>query len=159
MSGDTRDRTGGTLTRRRRPNFDLITVRRMLPLVRRIVEDIVNDSAQLHKYQFEQEGLDRNKVSLSWPERQRRYYVHGEVARLQGRLDEERRELDDLGAVLFNPAVGSVGFPTVIHGQPAYFDWQLGEESVHFWHYDGESLRRPIPSNPADLALRPVGTA
>ncbi len=159
MNGENRDRTSSSLTPRYRPSFDLNTVRRMLPLIRRIVEDIVHDSAELRKFQFEQEGLDRNKISLSWPERQRRYYVHGEVTRLQGRLDEERRELDDLGAVLFNPAVGSVGFPTTIYGRPAYFDWQLGEEVVAFWHYDGESIRRPIPSSPGELLLQTVASA
>lgn len=151
MTSHTEHHHGSHLSSRRR-NFDLPTVRRMMPLVRRIVADIVQDSAALDKYRFEQEGLDRNKVTLSWPERQRRYFVHSEVARLETRLDDEQRELTALGAVLLDPAAGYVGFPTVIHGRLAYFSWQLGEETVEHWHYDGESLRRPIPAD-ADESL------
>jgi hypothetical protein len=157
MSGHTDYRPPSHLACRRRV-FDLATVRRMMPLVRRIVEDIVHDATALQKYEFEQEGLDRNKVTLTWPERQRRYFVHSEVARLQTRLDDEQRELNDLGAVLFNSAVGSIGFPTMIRGRPAYFSWQLGEENVGFWHFDGESLRRPIPANADELLLEAVGS-
>jgi hypothetical protein len=134
-------------SRRKKQPVDLTTARRMLPLVQRIVTDIVRDAEQLNKYTFEQEGLDRNRSNLTWPERQRRYTVQGEVSRLQTRLDEESRELDSLGAVLTNPALGYVGFPTVVNGRPAYFSWQPGEESVNFWQFDGESTRRPIPPN------------
>lgn len=145
MSGKSNRSGAGEKTRKRKNPVDLPTARRMLPLVQRIVVDIVHDAEELDKCTFEQEGLDRNKTTLSWPERQRRYSIQGEVARLQGRLEEEQHELDNLGAVLFNPCVGEVGFPTVVNGRPAYFSWQLGEENVTYWHFDGESTRRPIP--------------
>jgi hypothetical protein len=68
---------------------------------------------------------------------------------LQSRLDEERRELDSLGAVLFNPpSIGLIGFPTIVNDRQAYFSWRLGEESLNFWHFDGdEKSREPIPPN------------
>ena len=119
----------------------------MLPLVQRIVTDIVQDNRDLNRFTFEQEGLDRNKRELTWPERQRRYAVQSEVSRLQIRLEDEQRELDSLGAVLFGSSDGRVGFPTLVNGRPAYFSWQLGEDSVTHWHFDGESMRRPIPPN------------
>jgi hypothetical protein len=131
--------------RRRSKPLDLTTARRMLPLVRLIVSDIVQDYGELNRFTFEQEGLDRDKRNLNWPERQRRYTVTGEVMRLQGRLDDERKELERLGAILVQPNAGQVGFPTVINGRPAFFSWQLGEDGVNFWHFDGESTRRPIP--------------
>jgi len=115
----------------------------MLPLVQRIVNDIVQDHTALNRYTFEQEGLDRDKRNLSWPERQRRYAVQGEVVRLQSRLEEERKELELLGAVLINNN-GQIGFPTLVNDRPAFFSWQLGEDGVNFWHFDDEQARRPI---------------
>ena len=150
MSGKSNTAGTGEKPRRKKLPVDLTTARRMLPLVQRIVTDIVHDAQELNRYTFEQEGLDRNKINLSWPERQRRYTLQGEVARLQSRLQEEEGELDTLGAVLFNPVMGRVGFPTVMYDRPAYYSWQLGEENLNFWHFDGESTRRPLPSNGQD---------
>jgi hypothetical protein len=153
MSGMSNQTGSGEKSRRKKHPVDLKTARRMLPLIQRIVSDIVHDAKELDRYTFEQEGLDRNKVNLSWPERERRYTVQGEVTRLQSRLDEGRRELDSLGAVLVSRSKGSVGFPTMVNGRPAYFSWQLGEDGLNFWHFDGESTRRPIPPNGFDSGI------
>jgi len=143
----------GEKTRKKKHPVDLHTARRMLPLVQRIVSDIVHDAEELDKFTFEQEGLDRNKITLSWPERQRRYAVQGEVVRLQSRIDEGRAELDSLGAVLVNRHKGAVNFPTLVHGRPAYFSWQLGEDGLNFWQFDGESTRREIPASGFDSGI------
>lgn len=157
MSGKSNRSGAGERTRKKRMPLDLGTARRMLPLVQRIIADIVSDAEQLDRYTFEQDGLDRNKTTLSWPERERRYALQGEVSRLESRLDDQRRELDSLGAVLTNRRLGHVGFPTIVNGRPAYFSWQLGEEGVNFWHFDGESTRRPIPPNFQETpSLRPI---
>lgn len=146
MSGKSNRASGrAEKARRRARTLDLPTTRRMLPLVQRIVSDIVRDHGELNRFAFEQEGLDRDKRNLNWTERQRRYTLQGEVTRLQSRLEEERKELDRLGAVLVSPTVGQVAFPTVINDQEAYFSWQLGEDGVLYWHFDGEATRRPIP--------------
>ncbi len=93
---------------------------------------------------------------MSWPERQRRYALQGEVARLRSRLEEEQSELDSLGAILFNPVIGQVGFPTIMYDRPAYYSWQLGEDNLSFWHFDGESTRRPLPPSGQDSSTRLV---
>jgi hypothetical protein len=149
MSGMSNQAGPGEKVRRKKRPVDLTTARRMLPLVQRIVVDIVHDAQELNKFTFEQEGLDRNKTDLSWPERQRRYTVQSEVDRLKSRLEEEKRELDSLGAVLFNPpTVGLIGFPTTINDRPAYFSWRLGEEGLKYWHFEGEEKSRElIPAN------------
>lgn len=148
MSGKSDRASGARAKSRRRVELsDLPTVRRMLPLIQRIVCDIVQDSKDLNRFTFEQEGLDRNKRELTWPERERRYMVQGEVIRLQSRLEDEHRELASLGAVYFGSNDGRIGFPTLVNGRPAYFSWQIGDEGVNFWHFDGESDRRPIPAS------------
>lgn len=151
-------RTAGAATRRRAKPVDLNTARRMLPLVLRIASDIVNDWRDLDRFRFELDGLDRDKRNLTWPERRRRYTVQNEVSRLQIRLDEQEKELNDLGALLVDPLSGQIDFPTVLNGRPAFYSWQVGENTVEFWHFDGESTRRPIPPNWNDSAsLRLVG--
>jgi len=117
----------------------------MLPLVQRIVTDILSDQKELHRLAFEQEGLDRDRRKLSWPERERRYAVHGELTRLQNRVDEEIKELEQLGTILLNGKTGLVGFPTILNGKAAFFSWQAGEDGINFYHFDGEDTRRPIP--------------
>jgi hypothetical protein len=51
--------------------ISLPTARRMLPLVRRIVGDVLGCRASLGRMHPEQNQLDRNKRSLSWPQRRR----------------------------------------------------------------------------------------
>src|SRR5262245_25994526 len=107
MSGMSNQTGSGEKSRRKKHPVELTTARRMLTLVQPIVTVIAHDAIELGRYTFQQEGLDRNKVNLSWPERQRRYAVQTEVARLQSRLDEGRRELDSLGTVLVSRSKGS----------------------------------------------------
>src|SRR5437667_12812318 len=84
---------------RREVTMTLDTAQSMVPLVRLIVQDVVN--AQHHRalLQLEQEGLDERRRSLSWPERQRRYQVREDLARYEKALREARVELDALGVV------------------------------------------------------------
>ena len=55
-------------------------------------------------------------------------------------------ELQELGVELLDPAVGRVGFPTVVNDRPAFFSWRLGEEVLEHWHFVGETIRRAIPT-------------
>jgi hypothetical protein len=73
--------------------------------------------------------------------------LQGEVSRLQVRVAEEQKELELLGAILINQSTGQVGLPTVVNGRPAFFSWQVGEDNVSYWHFDGEAVRRPIPAS------------
>jgi hypothetical protein len=126
--------------------LDLPTVRKMLPLVRHIVADLLAAEQQLGSLLWEREGLDRNRRNLSWPERQRRYFLQDEITR----LDQQRRdivaELEGLGVSVIDAAHGRVGFPTIVNTKSAFFSWQPGEEEVGYWHFAGDSdRRRPIP--------------
>jgi hypothetical protein len=136
-------------SRRKEVNLDLTTARRMLPLVRSIVTDIVETANQLNKLETEQATLDEYRRSLTWASRERRYAVHDATEKNQKSLKLAVRELDTLGVALVDSQLGSVDFPTRMNGRPAAFSWQLGEEQVDFWRYVGEELRRPISSEHA----------
>ena len=56
-------------------------------------------------------GLERNRKDLSWPERQRRYFLADEVSRLEQQRKDAVSELKALGVQMLDMAHGRVGFP------------------------------------------------
>lgn len=126
-------------------NLNLKTVQRMLPLVQRIVDDILVGQRLLQRLVPEQEKLDRQKRVLAWPERQRRYAISEDVAQAEGGLQDALTELRELGVVLLDGDQGRVGFPTLVNNRRAYFSWHPGEEGLHSWQFADENITRPIP--------------
>ncbi|MBL8799618.1 MAG: DUF2203 family protein [Planctomycetia bacterium] len=154
MSGFTEHQASdaGETAERRPVVLNLRTARRMLPLVRRIVDDIMLQQRSLSILGPEQDRLDRHRRDLSWPERQRRYQVHEEFAAAQHYLQDALAELEVLGVALVEPDDGRVGLPTVVNGRLAFFSWQQGETTLQYWHFPGESQRRAIPANWNEVA-------
>lgn len=132
---------------RREVVYNLGSARKALPLLRQIVGDLVRFRQQKARLIPEQSRLDRQKQTLDWPSRQRRYQVQQEIETLQRHYREALVELDDLGVVLIDSEEGRVGLPTVVNRQLAYFSWKLAEESLSYWHFPDESIRRLIPAN------------
>jgi hypothetical protein len=126
-------------------NLSLKTVQRMLPLVQRIVDDILTSQKALQRLHPEEESLDRKRHGLAWPERQRRYQVKEDLAQADGTLHDALIELRDLGLVLLDGEQGRVGFPTMVNNRRAYFSWQPGEDGLHSWQFADEDVTRPIP--------------
>jgi hypothetical protein len=154
MSGFTEHQASdaGEKAERRPVVLNLRTARRMLPLVRRIVDDITHHQRCLAVLGPEQDRLDRGRHKLSWPQRQRRYQVHEEFAASQHHLQDALAELEVLGVALVDPDQGQVGLPTVVNGRLAFFSWKLGEATLQYWHFPGESQRRSIPASWNEVA-------
>lgn len=127
--------------------MDLSTARQMLPLVRSIVHDIVDTRKRMSNLSSEQDVLDRERRSLTWESRQRRYSLSDELNTANKAYTAAVGELTQLGVSLVDDDAGSVDFPTRINGRPAAFTWQVGEDGVRFWRYAGEDQRRPIPTD------------
>ena len=125
--------------------FNLGGALKMLPLVRHIVNDVMQRNREMARIQPEQEKLDRQRHTLQWPERARRYRLREEIAGHAQHLHNALTELSELGVILLDPQVGRVGFLTAVNGHRAYFSWQHSEPDLQFWHFEGESVRRPIP--------------
>jgi hypothetical protein len=69
--------------------------------------------------------------------------------RLQGVFDQMQAavlEMDGLGIQLRDIEAGLVDFPALVSGRPVWLCWQLGEDSIGWWHeYDrGFASRRRI---------------
>jgi hypothetical protein len=132
---------------RRETAMNLLTARRMLPLVQLIVTDILSYQKSLERLQPEQERLDRQRRDLRWPERQRRYQLQEEITGLERRLLEALDELQGLALTLLDARAGRVGFPTIVNDRRAYFCWRPGEETIRSWHFAEESVCQPIPAS------------
>jgi hypothetical protein len=118
----------------------------MLPLVSRIVADLVRLEGHLSGLRPERERLDRKRHSLVWPERARRYQLGEAIAAAERELADVRGELEALTVEVLHPASGLVGFATVVNGRRAYFSWRPGEEGIGFWNFAGDPARRPVPA-------------
>jgi hypothetical protein len=126
--------------------LNLNTAHRMLPLVQRVVEDILADRKALVKIQPEMARLDRQRRDLAWQERQRRYLVHEEAVATQRHMSDAVEELHGLGLEMLGSDVGQVGFPTLVNDRRAYFTWKPGEDTILAWQFEEDGISRPIPA-------------
>ena len=113
-------------------SFTVDQANRTLPLVRRIVRDIVESYAiwQAKVRDFEvataQSRADRPSPHAEELQRQAQ-----ELAReIQGFVGELR----ELGVEFKGFDLGLVDFPSEIEGRTVYLCWMLGEDSVKYWH-------------------------
>lgn len=124
----------------------LKTVYKMLPLVQQIAQDILNSRCTAARLHPEETRLDRERHSLDWPGRQRRYEVKEEIAKADRDREVALAELRDLGVVLLDETEGRIGFPTMVNNRRAYFSWRSSETSLSTWRFAGEDVDRQIPA-------------
>ena len=128
--------------------FTVEQANRTLPLVGRIVEDIVRTYARWQGKVREHElmsatlrpGDDRDLVR-----------VEREAQGLAADLDAFRAELAALGVEFKGYDLGLVDFPCEMGGRIVYLCWRLGEPSVQYWHEvdAGFTGRRPLSTRAA----------
>ncbi|HEX5970528.1 MAG TPA: DUF2203 domain-containing protein [Gemmatimonadaceae bacterium] len=115
---------------------------RTLPLVRRIVDDIVREHerwqdaiARLDLLMSNSDTVDLRVVALE-----------REVQAIARDIDAFQGELEALDIQLKDRRLGLVDFPTEIDGRRALLCWRLGEPSVQFWHDEdaGFAGRQPL---------------
>ena len=95
-------------------HYTIEGARRTLPLVRRIVADIVRTAGEMSRLeaQGDEEALDH----------------------LQTRLRRHAAELDELGVELKDPAIGLVDFYWKRGEETVYLCWKHGEGDIAHWH-------------------------
>lgn len=136
-------------------HFTVDEANRMLPLVRRIVADIVRQWELVNDLERRLATLSR-RGAKGGPARDADPYEE-ESARSQAEFDAERaklggyvEELKALGVELKGPD-GLCDFPSLREGREVYLCWRLGEPEVGFWHEirDGFAGRQPLSPAPA----------
>ena len=112
--------------------FTIEQANRMLPLVRRIVEDIVQDYARWREQVGVLEVVAAGRRGDSPPDEAEK--VEQDTQRLAADIERYVGELRELGVDFKGFDEGLVDFPAEIDGRRVYLCWKLGEDSVEHWH-------------------------
>ena len=124
--------------------FTVDHANRTLPLVRRIVEDIVREHRAWQEAIVELDLLvsgvradlpDPSAVALE----RRIQSIARDIEQFQG-------ELESLGIQLKDRRIGLIDFPSEMDGRRVLLCWRLGEPSVQYWHDEqtGYAGRQPL---------------
>ncbi|MGI8617970.1 MAG: DUF2203 domain-containing protein [Gemmatimonadaceae bacterium] len=112
--------------------FTIEQANRMLPLVRRIVEDIVQDYARWREQVGVLEVVAAGRRGDAPPNEAEK--VEQDTQRLAADIERYVSELRDLGVEFKGFDQGLVDFPAEFGGKRVYLCWQLGEDAVDHWH-------------------------
>ena len=124
--------------------FTVDHANRTLPLVRRIVEDVVRAHARWQEAVIELDLLVSG-VRADHPDA-RATALEREIQSIAGDIDDFQSELDALGIQLKDRRIGLIDFPSEMDGRRVLLCWRLGEPSVQYWHDEqsGYAGRRPL---------------
>ena len=117
--------------------FTVKEANQRLPLVRAIVQDIVNlfkDLQQRRERIASVKQLRGQGTSSSRFHSEETDQVEEEIQRDEERLAEFVRELAELGVDFKDPILGLVDFPAQMDDRVVQLCWKLGEPEVQFWH-------------------------
>lgn len=124
--------------------FTVEEANRTLPLVRRIVQDVV-DQHRVWRERVLELDLIASAPRTGEPQ-QRIEQLEREAQALARELDGYQRELEQLGIQLKDRRLGLVDFPSERDGRAVLLCWRLDEPEVRFWHEmdAGYAGRRPL---------------
>ena len=112
--------------------FTLDEANRMLPLVRRIVEDLVNDhrrwQEKVNQFEIATVGSTPGNPDAMAE------LLQQEALRIAADIEGYVRELAALGVECKGLDAGLVDFPGEMDGESIYYCWKLGEPSIQYWH-------------------------
>jgi len=125
-------------------SFTVDQANRTLPLVRKIVEDVVRQH-RLWRETILELDLVASTASAGAPP-QRASQLERDATLLARELDGYQRELEALGIQLKDRRLGLVDFPSEMGGRHVLLCWRLGEPEVQFWHEidSGFGGRQPL---------------
>lgn len=108
-----------------------------LPLVRAIVQDIVNlfrDVQQRRERLASVKQLRGEGASSSRFHSEETDQIEEEITKDEEKLAEFVRELHELGVEFKDPVLGLVDFPAQMDDRVVHLCWKLDEPEVQFWH-------------------------
>lgn len=135
--------------------FTVAEANRTLPLVRRIVADVVAEHPEWRQLvaEYEVAALSSRPEAGESAEQQRR---RARIDTVAGRIDGYVRELRSVGCQLKSYEDGTVDFYARYHNRLVLLCWRLGEDAVAHWHEldTGFGGRQMIT---AEFEAEPVG--
>jgi hypothetical protein len=106
-----------------------------LPLVRAIVQDIVDTVRELHEREENARvPLPGSPGRLSLAHEEELEPGRQEAEQLRERLRGLDSELTDLGVELKDAYTGLIDFRCRMDGREVYLCWRLGEPNIAYWH-------------------------
>ena len=123
--------------------FTVERANRTLPLVRRIVEDIVREHERWQDAIEKLDLLSTTSTAISDPQL---VALEREVQVIARDIDTFQVELEALDIQLKDRRIGLVDFPSELDGRRVLLCWRLGEPSVQYWHDEdaGYAGRQPL---------------
>jgi hypothetical protein len=117
--------------------FTVVQANKTLPLVKRIVTDVVKTHEQALVLQNQLESVEDTKETNA---------VQGELNRTLEHLNAFVAELTEIGCEVKDYKSGLIDFVGQHQGRDVYLCWRLGEDKIHFWHEltAGFAGRKPI---------------
>jgi hypothetical protein len=114
--------------------FAPVEANKTLPLVKKIVKDILDTTREMRLIAEDYEGkVEENPV----------------VKKMAEDVNHFMNELEEIGCYYkdWNFTIGLVDFPSFIDGKEVYLCWRTDEEEIRFYHGmdEGYSSRKPIP--------------
>jgi hypothetical protein len=123
---------GLSATAERGKVFSIEKANRTLPLVRRIVQDVVTTWGQLRSLRDQlSDSMDKNVIERDLEQQSRR-------------MEQLQSELQRVGCELKDPGIGLVDFPGRHQSRDIYLCWKLGEDQVAHWHELHAAGSRPV---------------
>ena len=128
--------------------FTVEEANRTLPLVRRIVEDVVRQH-RIWRDKILELDLVASSARPDEP-RERAEQLERDAQALAREIDGYQKELEELGILLKDRRLGLVDFPSQMGGKRVLLCWRLGEIEVQFWHDEdaGYAGRQPLQPTP-----------
>lgn len=118
----------------------------MLPLVEKVVVDIVSVWDGIIQKRTELECLEKNPARESLADRQGdAQELKQELNLLIDRINGYIREIEDLGCFVQEFKRGVINFPTLYVGRKVFLCWRPGDEEVRYWHELDESFTERSP--------------
>jgi hypothetical protein len=123
--------------------FTLAEAVKTLPLVRRIVEDILIDADSIRV------------ISSTLPSN---IETNPQILRLTEKIQGYMQELEEIGCFFkdWNFQIGLVDFPSTINGEEVLLCWRSDEEKISFYHgfNEGYANRKLIPEKYFEAELK-----
>ena len=124
--------------------FTVDQANRTLPLVRKIVGDVVREHRRWQEAIVELDLISAGaQQELPDP---RVVALERRIQKIAREIDSFQVELESLDIQLKDRRIGLIDFPSELDGRPMLLCWQLGEPSVQFWHDldSGYAGRQPL---------------
>jgi len=127
-----------------RTTYTVEAANKTLPLVRRIVSDAVRDYWRWQEKIRRYEDISATRKPDQPNEEAER--LERETQELAREIEGYVEEIRQLGVEMKGLDTGLVDFPAEVEGRPVWLCWQLGEDSVQYWHETdaGFAGRQPV---------------